>query len=254
MLLKILMAYEDSDIDGVEDAIDLCPNTSFDKLVDENGCPENEQYLGLLTLQIGNDISFDEVNSRTDNYNFFTTYQYNKWNISLSNSNQTSYDSNNNPSSSQGDIYLSSGYLFSNDFVQTRLTLGTKFSIANEEVGTGEDDYFSSLSFSHSISNKQTIFSHLSYSLNGDSNETNYKNTLSYSLGSGYMLNENWYSSLSYDYASSLYNDGDAYRAMSLFNSYGFLEDYFVSLNYTYGLDELSYRHTISLKLGITLE
>jgi hypothetical protein len=254
MLLKTLMAYEDSDIDGVEDAIDLCPNTSFDKLVDEDGCPENERYLGVLSFQIGNDISFDEISNNINNYNFFSNYQYNNWNISLSNSNQTSYDSNNNASTSQGDIYLSSGYLFSNDFFQTRLTLGTKFSTANEEVGTGENDYFSSLSFSRSISKKQTLFSYLSYSLNGDSNETNYKNTFSYSLGSGYMLNENWYSSLSYDYASSIYNDGEAYQAISFFNSYSFLEDYFVSLNYAYGVDELSYRHTFGVRGGATFK
>ena len=31
----LLIGYEDSDIDGVDDSIDLCPDTSFDKLVDK---------------------------------------------------------------------------------------------------------------------------------------------------------------------------------------------------------------------------
>ena len=254
LLLSKIFAYEDNDIDGVEDALDLCPNTSFDKLVDEDGCPPNEAYWGALTLQIGNDVSFDEVNNRTNNYNFFSNYQYNNWNISLSNANQTSYDSNNNASTSQGDIYLSSGYLFSNEYFQTKVSLGTKIATADDEAGTGENDYFSSLSFSHTLNEKQNIFAYFSYTLNGDSKETNYKNSISYSLGSGYMLNENWYSSLSYDYASSIYEEGEAYRAISFFNSYSFLEDYFISLNYAYGLDEFSYEHTFGFKVGATFQ
>ena len=249
-----LFAYVDSDIDGVEDAIDLCPDTSFDKLVDENGCPPNERYWGELSIQIGNDISFDELDNRTDNYNFFTNYQYKKWNISLSNSDQTSYDSNNNPSTSTGDMYLNTGYFFPNDYLQTKIGLGAKIATANSEIGTGENDYFVSLSFAHALNEKQNLFSYLSYTLNGDSNETNYKNSVAYSLGTGYMLNQNWYSSLSYDYSSSIYEEGEAYQALSLFNSYTFLEDYFITLNYSYGLDELSYKHTLSLKLGINFE
>ena len=33
-----LLAYEDSDLDGVEDKLDQCPNTSFSDLVDIRGC------------------------------------------------------------------------------------------------------------------------------------------------------------------------------------------------------------------------
>ena len=252
MLSKLFAV--DSDIDGVEDSIDLCPNTSFDKLVDENGCPPNERYWGELNIQIGNDISFDTFDERTDNYNFFTNYQYKKWNISLSNANQTSYDSNNNPSTSTGDIYLNTGYFFSNDSLQTKISLGTKIATASSEIGTGENDYFASLSLSHLINEKQNIFAYLSYTLNGDSNETNYKNAIAYSLGTGYMPNKNWYSSLSYDYSSSIYEGEEAYEALSLFNSYSFLEDYFITLNYTYGLDERSYKHTFGLKLGVTFQ
>lgn len=33
-----LLAYSDYDMDGVEDNIDKCPNTSFNELVDIEGC------------------------------------------------------------------------------------------------------------------------------------------------------------------------------------------------------------------------
>jgi hypothetical protein len=48
------------------------------------------------------------------------------------------------------------------------------------------------------------------------------------------MLNKKNYTSLSYDYSSSIYQEGEAYQAFSLFNSYGFLENYFLNINYTY--------------------
>ena len=37
-LASLLLAYEDSDLDGVIDADDRCPNTPFSELVDINGC------------------------------------------------------------------------------------------------------------------------------------------------------------------------------------------------------------------------
>jgi len=253
LVFSKLFAYVDNDIDGVEDSVDLCPDTSFDKVVDENGCPENESYWGELSIQIGSDISFDKFDDRNNNYNFFSNYQYKNWNISLSNSKQTSYD-NNNPSTSVGDIYLNSGYSFSNDYLQSQISVGTKIATEDSEISTGENDYFLSLNLAHAINEKQNIFSYISYTLTGDSNETNYKNSFAYSLGKGYMINQNWYSSLSYDYSSSIYEDGEAYQAVSFFNSYSFLENYFVALNYSYGLDDLSYKHSLSLKLGINFE
>ncbi|CAA6825430.1 MAG: Unknown protein, partial [uncultured Sulfurovum sp.] len=144
LLNTLLLAYQDNDLDGVDDAVDLCPNTSFDKLVNEDGCPEDEIYLGKITFQIGNDISFDEFEQRTDNFNFFGNYQYRKWNISLSNANQTSFDSNNNASTSSGDLYLSTGYNLNFNKIYSKIIVGTKIALAKEEVGTGENDYFTS--------------------------------------------------------------------------------------------------------------
>ena len=248
-----LLAYEDSDIDGVDDAIDLCPNTSFDKLVDEDGCPQSEPYWGTLTFQIGYTMSFDELNNRSSDYNFFSSYQYKQWNISLSNANQTSYDNNNNASSNTGDVYLSTAYLFDNDDFQTKVTLGTKIATADDEVGTGENDYFTALSLTYLLNERQNIFTHFNYSLNGDSPEINYENSFAYALGTGYMLNPNCYASLSYEYVSSIYTEGENYEALSLFLSHIFLENYFISLNYTHGLDDLSYKHTLGFNIGMEL-
>lgn len=247
-------AYEDSDIDGVDDSIDLCPDTSFDKLVDTDGCPEDKTYWGELTLQMGSGISIDEDNKKIQNYSFFGNYAYKKWMFSLSNSQQTTYDSNNTRSMNGGDLYLTLGYQFNYDKFQNSVSFGTKISTADESVGTGESDYFSLIDIGYLIDKKLMIFSQIGYTLTGDSPTTNYENSFSYSLGTGYMFDSNWYSSFSYDYAKSIYNHTPNYQSLSWLNSYSFLENSFISLNYSYGLDDLSYPHTFSLKLGATFE
>ena len=249
-----VLAYEDSDIDGIEDNIDLCPDTSFDKIVDSNGCPENEMYKGILSLEFSNEISIDEENNKINNYSFLGNYAYKEWSFSLSNTQQTTYNNDNNRAFNSGDLYLNLSYQFSNDKFQNAISFGTKIAMANENIGTGENDYFSSIDINYFINEKITLLSQISYTLTGDSSSTNYQNSLAYSLGTGYMLNNYWYSSLSYDYAKSIYTNSPNYQSFSLLNSYDFYEDYFVSINYTYGIDELSYPHTFSLTLGVSFE
>lgn len=247
-----LHAFEDDDIDGVENSKDLCPDTSFDKTVGENGCPENENYLGELTLILGSDFNFDDTT--TTDYTFFSNYKYNKWDFSLYNSAQSSLDNNNKEIQSTGDLYLSSGYSISQENLYTKLTFGIKIPTGSSEVSTEEEDYFASININYPLNENFVLFSSLSYTLTGDNNETTYNNPLGYSVGIGYMVNDNWYSSLGYQQSNSIYKDGEDYQSVSLFNSYNFTDNFFGTLNYTKGIDELSYDQTVSLRLGVTFE
>ena len=252
LALLPLHAFEDDDIDGVENTQDLCPNSSFDDIVNEDGCAENENYWGTLTFILETDFNVDETT--TTDYTFFSNYQYNQWDFSLYNSEQTSLDNNNNERESAGDLYLSTGYRMQQENLYGKLTLGVKLPTGESEVSTEETDYFCNLSMSYALNEKVALLSSLSYTLTGDSNETTYNNPLGYSLGLGYMVNENWYTSLSYQESNSIYEDGEDYQSVSLFNSYNFTDNFFGTLNYTKGIDELSYDQTISLRLGVTFE
>ena len=252
LALLPLHAFEDDDIDGVENSQDLCPNSSFDDIVNEDGCAENEKYLGEFTLVLGSDVNFDDTT--TTDYTFFTNYQYNQWDFSLYNSQQSSLDNNNNEVQSTGDLYFSSGYSISKNNFHSKLTLGVKIPTGSSEVSTQETDYFSNLSMSYAVNEKVALFSSLSYTVTGDNNESTYHNPLGYSVGLGYMVSENWYSSLSYQQSNSIYEDGEDYQSLSLFNSYNFTDNFFATLDYTKGLDNLSYDQTISLRLGVTFE
>ncbi len=248
------LAYTDNDIDGVDDSIDQCLNTPFDELVNEKGCSLDKSYNGTLTLKLGSDISFDTFSDKTTNFNIFANYRYNNWDVSLSNSNYSTYDSFNETSSSAGDLYLSGGYLFKSKEFNTKVSLGTKVATADEDVGTGENDYFTSVNFDYFVNQRQDIFLYYGYTISGDSVDVDYEDYSSFSLGSGYAVNNKWYSSLSYDYSGSQYPDGETYRSLSFFNSYEFSKQFFATLNYSHGLDDISYDHTISLKFGVRFE
>ena len=254
LLSHTLWSYEDSDIDGVDDTIDLCPDTAFDKLVDENGCPSEKSYWGDFTLQIGSDISIDEDNNQINNYSFLGSYGYKMWNFSFSNSQQTSYDNKNNRSINGGDLYLTLGYQLNHNKFQTNISLGTKIATANRDIGTGENDYFSSIEINYLINEQFMIHTQLGYSVTGDSSAINYQNSWTSSFGLGSLFTSQWYSTLSYDFAQSIYRDSPNYQALSWLNSYSFLEDYFINIDYSHGLDKLSYPHTFSLQLGVIFE
>ncbi len=254
LLTSTAFAYTDNDIDGVDDSIDQCLNTPFDVLVDENGCAFGKTNYGALTLKIGSDISFNQSSDASSNLNFFANYSYNNWDISLSNSNYTTYDSTNGGSSEAGDLYLSAGYLFKNDNLHTKLSLGSKLATADEGVGTGENDYFASLNLNYFVGERQDFFLYYGYTLSGDSATIDYEDFSAISVGTGYAMNDKWYSGISYDYAGANISDGESYKALSWFNSYAFSEQFFITLSYTHALDDFSYDHTLSLKLGVTFE
>ncbi len=247
-----LYAFEDDDIDGVENSKDRCPDTSFEDTVDEDGCPENQAYWGAITLTIGSDTNIDESSS-TD-YSFFSNYRYQSWEFSLSSSQQSTLDSNNNPSQATGDLYLSSSYNIYTERLHSKLTLGSKIATGGEDISTGENDCFLIVSLSHPINDTLTLLAQINYTQTGDNNETKYRDPFGYNVGIGYMINGNWYSEFNYQYSNSIYQDEKAYQSLSFFNSYGFSEHFFGSLSYTRGLDDLSYDHTISLRLGVTFE
>ncbi len=255
------IAYEDQDIDGVEDSIDACPNTPFNLLVNEKGCPDTDEvsattpksYRGDFTFKIGTDISTDKTYDNDTSLTLYTNYAYRNLDIALSNSRSTTNSSYSKENSyGDNDIYISTGYLFDLPSSQLKLSLGTKIA-DNEDSNTSRDnDYFASINFSYLLNPKQDLFFYLGHTLSGDSNDIDYENYSSFYLGTGYRISNAWYSALSYNYTNSIYSDGDAEQGIAWFNSYSFSENLFATASYNYALEESSYDHTFSLALGVS--
>lgn len=278
LLSSISVAYQDYDIDGVEDSLDACPNTPFNALVDAQGCPsqgevpskKTNNYLGQLTFKVGTDISTDETYENANALNLYANYRYRHWDVSLSNSRTTtnnSYTEDN--SDSDNDIYLATGYMFILPQSVIKLSVGTKLvddtqststtnnrgrnllNTSTQTIASRDNDYFASLNFNYLLTNKQDMFLYYGYTLSGDSSDTDYEDYSSFSLGTGYALNKVWYSALSYNYTGSIYPTGEAEQGLSWFNSYNFNKNLFATAAYTYALEDFSYDNTFSMAVGV---
>jgi len=239
--------WEDSDMDGVSNIDDLCPNTSFEYIVDKKGCPINGN-IGKLSLILGTNINRYD-NSTTQDYSFSLNYLYKLWSISIYSSQDYIDDT-----ISKGDLYLSFYYNIIGEKLITKLSMGIKFATGNDEISTGENDYFTSINFKYLLSNDITLLSTISYTITGDTKDKSYKNPIGYSLGLGYSINNKWDIALSYQNSNSIYEDSQNYSAISISSSYTINSNIWASLGYTKGLDELSYDDIFSFKIGINFE
>ena len=281
-------AFQDNDIDGISDALDLCPNTPFEALVNSNGCSlqqkssftqkKEEHYWGALTLKVSDTMLSDESYDSENYLNLHANYRYRKWDVSLSNSRATtsrSYTEEN--SNSDDNIYLSTGYTFTIPKSSIKLSVGTKIvnsdasnsdSIPRERgYGRGQnqtntsviddsslderdDDYFASLNYNYNLTDKQNIFLYYGYTLSGDSQKTDYEDYSSISIGTGHSFGKSLYGALSYNYTESIYPNVDAEQGITLFGSYNFNNTIFATASYTYALEDYSYDNSLSLGLG----
>lgn len=272
----LCFAFQDSDLDGVEDSTDRCPNTSFDEMVNAKGCAANQTaqtYLGQLTLKITNDIRSDAVYDTDNTVNLFADYHYRDWSLALSNYRNTtgnSYSEDN--AMSDHDIYAAIGYQKTVDQSTIKLSVGSRIAgdseitttqstggkgrfgrnqttVTQTETIKRKNDYFAGLNLNYLINTKQNLFGYAGYTLSGE-----YDNYASFSLGTGYSITPSLYSALSYNYTQSSYPDSEDEQSLAWFNSYNLTPSLFATLMYTYGIDDLSYDHTVSIGLGYTFK
>lgn len=252
-------AYQDYDIDGVEDAFDRCPDTPFDAYVDAYGCTLHPSYYGVLTLKVGSDISVDDTYSQTNSLSFFLNYRYYNWDLSISNNNYNLLNAMDRVSDSR-DLYIDAGYIF--HFNQWDLKLGIGTKQATEEIdenadvyaGTGENDYSVSLYSSYFVSQRQNLFVYYGHTFSGDSDTVDYRDRDSLSLGGGYVPTERWYTALAYEYSTSVYEGAEATQALSWFNSYNLSERFFMTFNIAQGLNSDAYDQVYSFQIGAVIK
>ena len=247
-----LFAYSDSDFDGVDDKKDLCPNTSFDLIVDNNGCPQRKS----ITLLLGEDISQGKYGGTEDINSLRTTafiaYNIGLWGYALSTSNVETTTSTTS-TSGMGDVYTTLSYyglgskknLFS-------LQVGAKIATADVTLGTGENDYNCRLS-SVIITKNLSYLSSVGYTITGDTSTTSYNDMVNVALGVGKQLNRDLYMSTSVNYVSAYVDSVDAAMSAMLYVAYTLSDSWFWTASYTYGLSDAVADHGINLSLGIKL-
>jgi len=263
-----LMAYMDSDMDGVSDAVDKCPNTPLLDLVDKQGCTKKilipkvtKQHFDMIVGANYSDSNFASLN-RTDTYSSSLQVDYYYKNFSLQGS--TSYyktDGDDYSENGMNDSFVGAAYnIKPNSDLLIRLGIGAILPTYDSDLNNNNTDYTASLNLSYT-KNKLNIFAGYIYTLindddvsfkdtNGVEYEYIYENTNAINLGVGYYFTNTFYCSGSYNVANSIYKNVEDLKTVSLYAYKSINQNWFVTLFYAYGLSDSASDNALSLKLG----
>ena len=258
MTITVLFAYVDSDMDGVIDNTDQCPNTPILELVDIKGCSlqalKTSHHFDLVVGESYSQIDYN-TNEKTDTY--ATTLQVDYFYKNFSVQALTAYYSSKSASYSDNgltDSTLAAYYLIpiSNNF-RMRVGAGVILPTFDSSLNNNNTDYLAAISGTYSI-NRLNIFAGYNFTQINDDDipdyQITYQDTHAFSGGLGYYMTEKWYSSVSYYQADGIYTSMEDIKNASLYNFYSFNKSWFTTLSYAYGLSDSASDHSVSLRLG----
>lgn len=257
MLISLdLCAYADSDMDGVEDGMDRCPNTSLSELVDISGCPtKNLLSPHFYDVIVGLDYSDSDYRSVSVADTFSSSlqvdYHYKQFSFQAS----TSYfNTLNNENSYSGlyDSFIGASYRLKKiDSLSITFGTGVILPTYDTELNNNEMDYTVSTTFSYAFENID-IFGSYAYTLVNDDDvgEISYKNTNAFSVGAGRYVNSKLYMSFAYNLSDSVYNGMEDMRSISAYGYYTIGKNLFSTLNYARGLSDTASKNYVSIRLG----
>lgn len=270
LLTLSLFAYSDYDMDGVEDGIDRCPNTSLTELVDMHGCTiknlEGDHHfdiIGGVSLSQFNENTLNALNPE-DSTTINTTLQVDYYYKNLSVQASTSYfnaESQSYSNSGQNDSFLGATYQF-NPTDSLFIRLGGGFVLPTYDTGYDNNNLDLSASVSANyLVNNINLFGSYSYTLVNDddisyldSNNTtvniDYQNTNAFSAGVGFYPTGRLYTSLSYNSSDSIYRSTDTIENASAYLFYTIDRHWFTTVTYAYGLSDSSSDQYIAVRLG----
>ena len=265
LISSTLFAYVDSDMDGVEDNHDRCPDTPLTDLVDNSGCTVKSlvsphHYDIILGFSLSQLNANTLESTSTYNSSLQLDYYYKEFslqsNISYFNSGASSY-------SNQGlnDTFIGSFYNFRVDKkLLFRVGLGVLLPTYISGLNNNNTDINAMLSFNYRLNNINFFGSYTFTKVNDDDyyytdSDQNpaviaYKDTSSGSGGIGFYPTQKLYTSLSYNYAQSIYKNVVDIQSSSIYLLYTFNQHLFITANYSYGLSESASDHYIATRVG----
>ncbi|MDF1883177.1 DUF3187 domain-containing protein [Sulfurimonas sp. SAG-AH-194-C21] len=265
-LSSSLFAYIDSDMDGVEDAQDRCPNTPFSDLVDIRGCTKSSLVSAHhYDVIVGASFAQSDYQTLNTTDTLSTTLQVDYYYKNFSMQASTSYfstEGNGFNDSGLFDSFVGASYQFRPlQDLSLRLGLGVLLPTYDNSLNNNNTDYTASLNLSYNI-DKLNIFGGYAYTIINDDNvniyDANttltstvlYQNTHAYSLGLGYYMTQRLYTSLSYNASDSIYESVEDIQSMSTYMYYSIDSHWFLTFSYAYGLSDSASKNFTSLRLG----
>lgn len=258
-LSSSLFAYVDSDMDGVEDAVDSCPNTPFSDLVDISGCTKKS-----LVSPHHYDIIFGASYSSSDYQTLNATdtiagsvqvdYYYKKFSLQASTSYFTT-EGNGFSDSGLYDSFVGGAYQFKpTQNLSLRVDVGALIPTYKSTLDNNNLDYTVTANISYNLG-KVNLFGGYSYTIinddvNGTTTAVIYQNTQGYSVGVGVYASQKLYISGAYNATDSIYANIEDIATASAYAYYSIDSHWFSTLSYAYGLSSSASDHYGSIRLG----
>lgn len=255
-----LSAYEDVDMDGVEDSIDKCPNTSITDLVDINGCTKkalvSPHHFDII---MGSSYSQVDYNTLEKTNTIAGTLQVDYYYKNLSLQVATSYFNSDSPSYSNNglnDSFIAAYYQL-RPMTNLSLRVGVGLVLPTYESGLNNNntDYVANVGLSYSLSS-MNIFGGYGFTLvNDDDIDTvdtfvQYQDINSFYGGIGFYPTSKMYLSASYNSSDSIYVNTTTIESASAYAYYSINENWFSTFSYAYGLSDSASNHSGSIRIG----
>jgi len=253
-----VFAANDSDLDGVEDINDKCPNTPFSDLIDSSGCTTSSLYTSTLyDVIVGYDYASSNTNTLEDTATYTTTFQADMYHGNFSAQIQSSYyqsDGSSYNDSGWNDTQLSLFYLFkpTND-----LMIQTGAGIILPTYSTGYDneatDYIGTVALSYALNPNINLFGGYSYTAVNDDDIpdlVDYQNTNAFYGGIGYINAKNRSINFSYTHTQSIYAGVDPIETLSAKVLFPLDTHWFMIGDYRYGLSDTASDHEAAVRIG----
>ena len=264
-LASSAFGYIDSDLDGVEDGIDKCPDTPLTDLVGSDGCTKTS-LVSKHRFDILGGIAFYTSDYRTLNQTdtlastFQIDYYYENFSLQLASSYFTT-QGNGYTQTGFYDTYITASYRkrITHDLF-VKFGGGVVLPTYKSELQNNKTDYTVSLSLRY-VLREGDIFAGAGYTVVGDgdvdlvdSNNSvlpvRYRNTAAYFFGAGRYFTPDWYASIAYNAAESIYKGVERIESVSVYGSYTIDTRWFVSFGYAYGLSQSASEHYGDIKVG----
>jgi len=251
-----LYAYTDSDMDGVDDSVDKCPNTPLTALADISGCT-TKSLVSPHSYDVVVGANYSDSNYKTLNAtdtfatSFQADYYYKQFSFQASTSFFTTHGSGYNDSGLD-DSFLGASYRLDkiNDF-SVSLSAGVILPTYDSELDNNNMDYTGSLNVSYPLNNLN-IFGGYTLTLVNDDDvgEITYQDTNAFNGGVGYYVNDKLYMSASYSISDSIYRGIEEIETATLYGYYSIDETRFTTFSYAHGLSESASDNYFSVRLG----
>lgn len=252
-----LLAYDDTDLDGVEDSIDRCPETPFSDLVDDTGCSiktlfSQNAYDIILGIAYSDTNSNTFENAKTITSTFQVDYYRQNFSAQISgsyfNSQNGSYDErgfNDTQIAILYKIYSSPEFTFQSG-------IGAIFPTYKTGFGNEATDWIGLLNFQYTFDSSFNFFGGYTYTFINDTdipNLVSYQNTHSFYAGIGYT-GQNGFLKATYNESQNYIKGVEPIKTVSLSKTFTFDTPWFITADYRYGLSDSASNHEIGLQIG----